>query len=132
MAAWRKIGIVSSIPAAGTKPGQGAAADAFTAEVGNVLEITGTVSNGPAAGTLTLLRWCLPTSGNTTTISALGEWRPWGQDRPIQVGASDDFVDGKYEHPEDDTNWWLLLGSEASYTTDIAADAQCVHYRGRK
>ena len=77
MALWQKLGIVAAIPAAGVAPGTFAAANAFKAAEGNVLEITGTNSAAGAAATLTLLRWCIPNSGSTASLNPAGEWRVW-------------------------------------------------------
>lgn len=130
---FEKIGIVSAIPAAGTAPGSGAAADALRVIQGNVLEITGTYSSG-AAGTLTLLRWFppprapVPDGFKGQNISALGEWRPWREDAPIQVAAGPSFFSGRYEFGHDSAEYWLLLAALDS-PLNALADAQGVYYR---
>ena len=130
MALWQKLGIVAAIPAAGVAPGTGAAVNAFKAAEGNVLEITGTNSAAGAAATLTLLRWCIPNTGSTASLNPAGEWRIWLEDRPIVVPAAPSQFSARYEHPEDETNYWLLLSSIPVAT--LLADVNCVHYRGRK
>jgi uncharacterized NAD-dependent epimerase/dehydratase family protein len=130
MALWKKLGIVAAIPAAGVAPGTGAAVDAFRSAEGNVLEITGTNSAAGAAATLTLLRWCIPNPGSGASLAANGEWRIWLEDRPIVVPAAPSQFSARYEHPEDETNYWLLLSSIPVAT--LLADVNCVHYRGRK
>ncbi len=75
----KPIGVVVSVPVAGTEPGTGAAVASFRSSSGNALEVTGTCSVG--AGDLTLLRW-------HRDIGVAGEWRRWKQDRPLAADAA--------------------------------------------
>ena len=52
------------------------------------------------------------------------------EDRPVIVPAAPSQFSARYEHPEDETNYWLLLSSIPVAT--LLADVNCVHYRGRK
>lgn len=130
--AFRKIGVVTSIPAAGAVPGGVDAADAIKIDLGNVLEITGKNTGG--AGTAILLRWMPPPQnpaapGFTSTLDALGEWRKWREDAPMICAAGDQFS-GRYEIPRDSTEYWLLLAANGDGTPTLTADAQGVFYRG--
>lgn len=129
---WRKIGVVASVPAAGVEPGTGAAALAFRADLGNVLEITAKNANA-GASTLTLLRWfpppAAPAEPGTTTLNMSGEWREWAEDRPIVLRASA-TSSGRYELPRDSLSYWLLLVGNAGIVADVTADAQVSPYRG--
>jgi len=127
-----KIGIVSSVPAAGVKPGTGAAVDSLRVVLGNVLEITG--KNAAGACTLTLLRWFPPPQSPVpdgfpgTNIDPTGEWRRWREDATISVGAMTDFS-GRYEFGHDSAEYWLLLESHSGDAPSLTADAQGVYYR---
>lgn len=130
--AFRKIGVVTSVPAAGVAPGTGAAVDAIKIDLGNVLEITG--ANAGGAGTAVLLRWIPPPQnpappGFASTVNALGEWRKWREDAPMICAAGDQFS-GRYEVPRDSTEYWLLLAVNGDGTPNLTADAQGVFYRG--
>lgn len=132
--AFRKIGVVTSVPAAGAAnaPGKGAAVDALKTELGQVLEITGLNAGG--AGTAVLLRWFPPPQnpappGFASTLNAAGEWRRWREDAPMTCGASTDFS-GRYESPRDSTEYWLLIAVPGDGTPNLSADAQAVYYRG--
>ena len=130
--AFRKIGVVASIPAAVAVPGGVDAADAIKIDLGNVLEITGVNAGG--AGTAVLLRWIPPPQnpappGFASTVNALGEWRKWREDAPMICAAGDQFS-GRYEVPRDSTEYWLLLAVNGDGTPSLTADAQGVFYRG--
>ena len=125
MSSWRKIGVVDAIPT--DPPGVGAAALSFQAQQGNVLEITVTADG--AADELVLLRWLLPQTNAATNITSTGEWRRWREDSPIVIDAVAGSYSGRYEHPQNDTNDWLLLSANA-LAANSRADAECVHYRG--
>ena len=80
MALWQRLGIVAAIPAAGVAPGTFAAANAFKAAEGNVLEITGTNSAAGAAATLTPQWMVHPKTyvargRATASLASAGEWR---------------------------------------------------------
>lgn len=130
--AFRRIGVVSAVPAAGVKPGEGAAANALRVDLGQVLEITLKNASGGAAGTATLLRWFPPpqnpqsADGFVSTLSTSGEWRVWREDSPIIVSAGESYASGRYDVPRDSTEYWLLF----SAVTTLTADAQGVYYRG--
>lgn len=125
MSSWRKIGVVNAIPT--DPPGTGAAASSFMAQQGNVLELT--IKAAGAADSLVLLRWMLPETGATTNITTTGEWRRWREDAPITIAAVAASYSARYEHPQNDTNHWLLLSTTANAANSLA-DAECVHYRG--
>ena len=125
MSGWRKIGVVDSIPT--DPPGVGAAALSFQAQQGNVLEIT--VKAAGVADELVLLRWMLPQTNAATNIIITGEWRRWREDAPVIIDATAQTYSARYEHPQNDTNHWLLLSANA-LAANSHADAECVHYRG--
>jgi hypothetical protein len=125
MSGWRKIGVVDAIPT--DPPGTGAAVLSFKAQLGNVLELT--VNAAGAADELVLLRWMVPETNATSNLSATGEWRRWREDSPIVIDAVAGSYSGRYEHPQNDTNDWLLLSANA-LAFNSHADAECVHYRG--
>lgn len=131
---FEKIGVVSSIPAAGTAPRSGAAADSLRVELGNVIEITGSYSSG-TAGTLTLLRWFppprapVPDGFKGQNINALGEWRPWREDAPIKVSSGPSFFSGRFEFAHDQAGDWLLLSAAIDSPANVLADAQGAYYR---
>jgi hypothetical protein len=125
MSSWRKIGVVDAIPT--DPPGIGAAVDSFKAQLGNVLELT--VNAGGLADELVLLRWMVPETGATSNLSATGEWRRWREDAPMVIDAVAQTYSARYEHPQNDTNHWLLLSTTANAANSLA-DAECVHYRG--
>ena len=131
---FEKLGVVGSVPAPGTTPGTGDAADALRVVQGNVLVITGANPAG-ASGTLTLMRWFppprapVPDGFKGQNIDALGEWRPWREDAPIQVAAGPSFFSGRYEFGHDSAEYWLLLSGGGLAADDVTADAQGVYYR---
>lgn len=129
---FQRIGVVTTIPAAGVAPGTGAAAQALEVNLGQVLEITGTNSGG--AGEAYLLRWFPPPQnpappGFVSTLNAAGEWRKWREDVPMVCGANDTFS-GRYDVARDSTEHWLLLAVPGDGTPTLTADAQGVYFRG--
>lgn len=132
--AFQKIGVVTSVPAAGAAnaPGKGAAANALKVDLGQVLEITG--KNAGGAGTAVLLRWFPPPqdpapAGFSSNLNSAGEWRRWREDAPMICAAGTDFS-GRYELPRDSTEYWMLLAVAGDGTPDLTADAQGAYYRG--
>lgn len=135
---WKRLYIVSSMPPNGDTPEGvpvGMGAYALKIELGNVIEITGRVKQSTTAGTLTPLRWMRPTGG-VSSIGTMGEWRKWREDAAIVVPSTglgvEDTISGRYEIPDDETNYWLLLGSDAGYagySGKVLADAQGSTYR---
>lgn len=130
--AFRKIGVVTSIPAAGAVPGGVDAAEAIKIDLGNVLEITGVNAGG--GGTAVLLRWIPPPQdpappGFASTLNVLGEWRKWREDAPMVCDPGAHFS-GRYEIPRDSTEYWLLFAINGDGTPTLTADAQGVYYRG--
>lgn len=112
----KPIGVVTSIPT--DPPTVGAAVDSFESTVGVALEFTGYASAG--AGTLTLLRW----------FPSLSAWRPWKEDRPIEVdsGLHGGFFSGVMIIGQYNSAHWLLW-SEGGATIDSAHAAQADYKR---
>ncbi len=110
----KTIGVVTAIPAPGTKPGTGAAISSFHTTQSTALEITGKCSAG--AGDLVLLRW----HGD---IGSSGEWRPWKQDRPItaDAAATAGYFSGVYYLGTYLSNHWLILRPGGVTLTDCYA-----------
>lgn len=96
----KPIAVVTSIPAAGTKPA--AIAGALPVGAANMVEITGIAAAG---NKLYLLRWH-PDIGS-------GVWRPWKSDRPFTPDANG-YFSGNIELPAPGGGEYFIMFSTSA------------------
>lgn len=108
----KPIAVVTSIPAAGTKPA--AISGALQVGAANMLEVTGIAAAG---NKLYFLRWH-PDIG-------IGQWRPWKSDRPFTPDANG-YFSGNIELPAPGGGEYFIMFSTSALegaVTDCYAQA---------
>lgn len=110
------IGVVSSIPAAGVKPGTGAAGSSLFLTNGNAVRVLGKVTAG--TGRIFLLRW----------EADLNEWRPWRFSQAITITGTEvsGFFDAIFATEKSSSNHFLLYADGA--ITVASAHAETTTY----
>ncbi len=104
--ALKAIGVVSSRPAAGTLPGQGAASGAVKISAHNGIRLTGQYTAG--TGKIFLLRWEPDLSGG-------GQWRPWRSAQAVVIDGSEleKCFDAIFAQESGGSNYYLLYAVPA-------------------